>query len=144
MREDFTYWYAMDVRWGDMDAQGHVNNAKYFTFFESARIAFFDSVDVRIHGAERNEGPVLVTTTANFRRQVRYPARLEIGVRLTRVGNRSIALEMEAFQGGSADVVAQATSVNAWVDYNRDVSTDLPDSLRAALAPHLSATPTDG
>ena len=139
MREDYSYWYAMDVRWGDMDAQAHVNNAKYFTFFESARIAFFDSVDVRIHGADRNEGPVLVTTTANFRRQVRYPARLEIGVRLTRIGNRSIALEMAAFLAGSDDVVAEATSVNAWVDYSRDASADLPDSLRAALAPHLHA-----
>ena len=141
MREDFKFWYAMDVRWGDMDAQAHVNNAKYFTYFESARIAFFDSVDVRLHSGERNEGPVLVTTTANFKRQVRYPARLEIGVRLTRIGNRSIALAMAAFLEGTNDIAAEATSVNAWVDYDRDRSTDVPESLRTVLSPHLSTKP---
>lgn len=141
MREDYGYWYTMDVRWGDMDAQAHVNNAKYFTFFESARIAFFDSVDVRLHSGERNEGPALVTTTANFRRQVHYPARLEIGVRLTRIGKRSIALAMAAFQEGGEEIVADATSVNAWVDYDRDRSTDLPDSLRGVLTPYLSPKP---
>ncbi len=137
MREEYRFWHAIDVRWGDMDAQAHVNNAKYFTFFESARIAFFDTVDLRLHGHDRNEGPALVTTTANFRRQVRYPARLEIGVRLTRIGNRSIALAMAAFNEGTEDIVADATSVNAWVDYDRDQSADIPDSLREALTPYL-------
>lgn len=137
MRERYEFWHTLDVRWGDMDAQGHVNNARYFTYFESARIAFFDHVDLRLHGHDCNEGPALVTTTANFRQQLRYPATLEIGVRLTRIGNRSIALEMAALLEGTEDVVADATSVNAWVDYNRDKSTDLPESLREVLTPYL-------
>jgi acyl-CoA thioester hydrolase len=140
MREDFSYWYTIQVRWGDMDAHAHVNNAKYFTFFESARVAFFDSVDVRLHSRDQNEGPALVTTTANFKQQVRYPATLEIGVRLTRIGNRSIALAMSAFLEGSGSVVAEATSVNAWVDYDRDESTNIPDALRVVLTPHLNST----
>jgi len=138
MRDEFKFWFNMDIRWGDMDAHAHVNNARYFTFFESARIAFFDNVDLRLHSRDGNEGPALVTTTANFKKQVRYPARLDIGVRLTRIGNRSIALAMAAFQEDSDVVVADATSVNAWVNYDRDQSTDLPPALREAMAPYLA------
>ncbi len=137
MREEFQFWHTVIVRWGDMDAQAHVNNARYFTFFESARIAFFDSVDLRLHNHDSNEGPALVTTTANFRKQVHYPATLEIGVRLTRIGNRSISLAMAAFSEGTNDIVADATSVNAWVDYDKNQSADLPDWLREVLTRHI-------
>jgi len=137
MREHYDFWHTVDVRWGDMDSQRHVNNAKYFTYFESARIAFFDTVRLHSHGDERNEGPALVTTTCNFKRQVRYPARLDIGVRLTRLGNRSIGLELGVFFEGTDELVADGSSVNAWMNYDDEVSADLPAALRAALEPHL-------
>ena len=77
MREDFRHWLPLEVRWGDMDAYGHVNNAKYFTYCESARMSYFDAVRLdEFRGAE-SHGPAVVTATCNFRRQVHHPASLE-------------------------------------------------------------------
>jgi len=44
MERQYAFWLPVTVRWADMDSLGHVNNAKYFTYLESARTAFFDAV----------------------------------------------------------------------------------------------------
>jgi len=61
----------MPIRWGDMDAMGHVNNTVYFRYIESTRIEWFRSI-----GCEpdpKAEGPVIVNAFCNFYRQLEYP-----------------------------------------------------------------------
>jgi hypothetical protein len=57
-REQFSFWAEVEVRWGDMDAQGHVNNAVYFTYCETARIKLLRSIGVqgRSGGATSDAG----------------------------------------------------------------------------------------
>jgi acyl-CoA thioester hydrolase len=62
------------VRWGDMDSMGHVNNAKYFTYCESARMSYFAAIRLPDHREVPTQGPALAAATLNFRRQIRYPA----------------------------------------------------------------------
>ena len=59
------------VRWGDMDAMGHVNNATYFRYMETARIDWFRSIGC-VPDAQ-GEGPVIVNAFCNFYRQFEYP-----------------------------------------------------------------------
>ena len=54
------------VHWGEMDALGHVNNARYFTWFESARIALFGQIGVLATREATGIGPILATTTCDF------------------------------------------------------------------------------
>ncbi len=75
-RGDFRFWWPVSVRWGDMDAMGHVNNVIYLQYLESARIGYFETLsgwDGRTEGSGR-QGPVLVSQTFNYRRMVFYPA----------------------------------------------------------------------
>jgi acyl-CoA thioester hydrolase len=133
-RDQFKYWKAIEARWGDMDAQGHVNNTVYFVYLESARVELIRKTGYKGKQAGAVEGPALVSTSCDFKRQVLYPATVDVGVRVDRVGRRSFAMRYGIFLGGTDQIVATATSVNAWVDYAAERAVELPDWFRAALA----------
>ncbi len=132
-REDLTYWIEVDVRWGDMDSQRHVNNAVYFTYCESARVELLGKLGIR-GKSDGSCGPALVSTTCNFRQQVVYPARLDVGVSVESIGNRSFTMRYGLFLHGTSELVADASSVNAWVDYSEGRSVALSDEMREALS----------
>jgi YbgC/YbaW family acyl-CoA thioester hydrolase len=87
-RDDCTFWIEVDVRWSDMDSQRHVNNAVYFTYCEQVRIDFLNKVGIRgKFGAE--QGPMLVSASCDFKRQVVYPAKLDVGLLIDEMGRSS-------------------------------------------------------
>jgi acyl-CoA thioester hydrolase len=120
------------VRWGDMDSMGHVNNAKYFTYCESARMAYFRAVRMEEHYSGRF-GPALAAAQLNFRRQVRYPSTIEVETRVVEVGRSSFKMEYTLIQAEDGERVADGSGVIVWVDYSTGRSTPLPDGLRAAI-----------
>lgn len=123
----------MEVRWADMDSMGHVNNAVYFTYCESARMRYFDAVDMFEHREAESHGPALAAADLNFRQQVRHPADLEVGVRATGLSRRSFQLEYAIFRKGTDEVVADGSSVVAWVDYDVGKAIPLPEPLRRSM-----------
>lgn len=133
MREQFHILVPLTVRWGDLDAYGHVNNAVYFTFCESARIAYFEAVGVFTLAEAPTHGPVLAQASLNFRRQVRYPAELEAGARATRIGNKSFTLDYAIFDKADGHIVADGTSANAWIDYATGRAIPLPEAIRQRI-----------
>ena len=133
MRDAFRVWITLDVRWGDMDAFGHVNNAKYFTYCESARIRYFDELDLDRYREEEEHGPAVVTATCNFHRQVHYPATLDVGVRVTQIGRTSFTLDYVILRHESDEVVADGSSVAVWVDYGAGKSIPIPKALKARI-----------
>jgi len=133
-RSQFAYWKTVEVRWGDMDAQGHVNNTVYFTYCESARVELFRKTGFRGKQAGSTVGPTLVHASCDFKRQVVYPATLDIGIRVDRIGQRSVKLVYGIFCHDTDELSALATSVNAWVDYAANRAVEIPEEIRAALA----------
>jgi len=129
-RSSFVFFCPISVRWGDMDALGHVNNAAYCTYLESARIGYFEGRGVRIPG----EGvPVVVSQTLNYREQLRYPAALEIGVRCAGVRHRSFTLQYGIYRQGEDRLVGDGKTVLAWVDATLGRAVALPEDLRERL-----------
>jgi len=133
MRDLFNVWISIDVRWGDMDAFGHVNNASYFTYCESARIRYFEELGLEELHRPGEIGPAVVTATCNFQRQVHYPATLEVGVRAERIGSKSFHLEYGLFVEGSGEVVADGSSVVVWVDFKAGKGVLLPEEITARI-----------
>lgn len=131
------------VRWGDLDSFGHVNNAVYFTFCESARIAYFTAVGISADRSVATHAPVLAQATLNFRRQVHYPAELEARARCPRLGTKSFALDYQIVDRANGEVVADGTSVIAWLDYATGRTEKLPAALRKIIA-ELDDLPGDG
>lgn len=134
VRADFRFWWPVTVRWGDMDAMGHVNNITYFQYLESARIGYFEMLmgwTGHDEGGGR-QGPVVVSQTFNYRGQVHYPAELEVGVRCREIRNRSFVLEYGIFRKGADELVGDGTSVAVWLDYNENKAISVPPILRQA------------
>lgn len=123
----------IDVRWGDMDAYGHVNNAVYATYVEEARIRWFAALP----GAWRTEAsaPVIAAQTVNHRRQLEWPAALRVVLSAERVGNSSLTIAFViAAESDPATVYADGSSVLAWIDPASGRSIPLPAAVRAAAA----------
>ena len=118
------------VRWGDMDALRHVNNARYFTYCETARIAYFEKIGL-FDVAHTTLGPSLAMAQLNFRRQVHYPATLLVNVCTTKIGNTSFTLQyLIQDQNQPADEGASdGSSVVVWVDYSAGKPVPLPEEL---------------
>ncbi|MFY9824254.1 MAG: thioesterase family protein [Thermoanaerobaculia bacterium] len=121
------------VRWGDMDSMGHVNNAKYFTYSESARMSYFAAVRMKELSEAPQHGPALAAASLNFRAQVRYPAELEVATRVTEIGRSSFKMEYEILYRDTDDRVADGTGVIVWVDYGTGKPIPLPESLKEEI-----------
>jgi acyl-CoA thioester hydrolase len=119
------------VQWGDMDALGHVNNARYFTWFESARIALFEKIGV-VSAGPSSLGPILATTTCDFLAPVHYPAKLRVSARCSKVGETSLTMQYQITCGDR--VHARGSSVAVLVDFGSSAKVRVPDDVRAAIA----------
>ena len=133
LSKDFELLVPITVRWGDMDAYGHVNNATFSTYFETARMKFFEWVQIFDYKEGERHAPAIVSATINFRQQVHYPAELEAGIRCIKVGTKSFTLEHHLFRAGTDEAVADGTTVMAWVDYAVGKAVPLPDRLKGKL-----------
>lgn len=134
VRKPNMWTMPLTVRWGDMDMLGHVNNATYFTYSESARIAFFESVfGPEMSRFDMESGPILAQIGCSFHRQVHYPAQLDIGLRVTRIGNSSAEIRNPIFLQGEDEAVADIHSTIVWFDYANQKVTSVPEELRKYL-----------
>lgn len=121
------------IRWGDMDAMGHVNNAVYFRYMETARIEWVTSLGVAPDPT--GEGIVIVNAFCNFIRQLEYPGTVLIKTFVSAPGRSSFDtwVTMERTdQHGVVCATGGATVV--WVDFPAQKSAPLPDWLRQRLS----------
>lgn len=131
MKSEFPVTVEFPVHWGEMDSLGHVNNARLFTWFESARIACADRIGLL---ATPGEGPILATTTCDFLAPIHYPADIVVGVRITKVGTTSLAMEYAAWRKGAPEApYARGSSVIVYVRYATGAKLAIPDAMRAAI-----------
>jgi acyl-CoA thioester hydrolase len=132
-RGRLAYVVQLDVRWGDMDALGHVNNAVYFRYMEQARIEFFEKHGIASDG--KGHGMLLVHADCNFRRAIVYPARIELRLYCGEARRSSLPLFIEIVDARDANALyADGKSVVAWVDFAANQSQPMPDAVRARFA----------
>lgn len=122
------------VRWGDMDAMGHVNNSRFFTFFEQARVEWLDTLAPG-DWQQGSTGPILASAQCDFRRPVVYPATLMIAITLGLPGRTSLpTFYTVRVEGTGETVVAEGAATLVWIDYATGQPVPLPEALRTALA----------
>jgi acyl-CoA thioester hydrolase len=124
--EGFDFVHRETVRFRDVDAMGHVNNAVFLTYLEEARIAY-----LLLFGAGVAE-MILARVEIDFRAPLRSGDEIEIGVRPSNVGTKSFELEYAVRAGGA--VAAEAKTVIVSYDYESGRTVELPEAWREALA----------
>ena len=128
------------VRFGDCDLLGHVNNAKYLTYIESARIDlwraqlwFLRSHVIDEHG-KRGHGFILARAEVDFRAQSRYGDTLEVRLGLGSFGRSSLTYDYDVVRVGDETLVAVAKTVQVWFDYDENRSLPIGDDLKIKLS----------
>jgi acyl-CoA thioester hydrolase len=132
-RADFATFVSLPVQWADMDAMGHVNNAVYFRYVESGRIAYFDAIGAGEVRANIDEGPILADIQCSFIGQLHYPAQIDVGTRAVKLGTKSFTVEAGIFLAGEDEPVATSRAVVVWFNYADQKTTAVPDELRARI-----------
>jgi acyl-CoA thioester hydrolase len=118
------------VEFRDIDVAGHVNNAVYLTYLETARIDYLRDV----LGIESLDDPAVIVANVNvdFRSPARFREDIEIGTRVPRIGTKSFVMEHEV-RGGDGRLVAEATSVLVAYHYTEGAPRAVPDTWRTRL-----------
>ena len=120
----------IEVRWRDLDAFNHVNNASYLGYIEEARIRWFKSLSEDWAGDEA--APVLAAINVNYRRPVGWPEVVRVQLFAERIGNKSLTLGHRIVSATLDDVLyVDGNTVLVWIN-RAGQSVALPDTVRNA------------
>ncbi len=131
--KDFPITIRFPVHWSEMDAYGHVNNARYFSWFETARIAYLFKVGlVNEKGTTSDVGPIIASTTADYLKPVVFPSNLVVGARVSRIGKTSFTMEY-AVEDEHGTAHARGSAVVVTLRYSQHEKIPVPEAVRAAI-----------
>ncbi len=123
---------VIPIRWGDMDAMGHLNNTSYFRFFETVRIDWFRSLGIQLDPG--GEGIVIVNAFCNFIKQLEYPGDVLARHFVAEPGRSSFETYVTMQRIDEPGVVYASGGAQAvWVDFPRQKSMPMPAWLRALI-----------
>lgn len=126
------YVANIPIRWGDIDAMGHVNNTVYFRFMEQARIEWYTEL-----GRVREQGmmeAVLASAHCTFFRALQYPGTVEVRTYAGSPGRSSFEIIQEIRRTDDAETIYAAGGARVvWVDHQIGKSVPLPEEMRALI-----------
>jgi acyl-CoA thioester hydrolase len=121
----------LSVRWRDLDAFNHVNNAMFLRYIEEARLRWLMSLDGP--WMDENVGPVLASVLANFKRPINWPEDIVVELFVERIGNTSCTVGHRIVSAKDpATLYCDGHGVIVWFDKRSEKSAPLPDSVRGA------------
>ena len=130
--DGFPFVHRETARFGQLDPMGHVNNAVFLSWLETARIEFLRALG-GLEGVGAGEMTmILARVELDFRAPVSFGERVDVGVRASRFGTKSFDLEYSLRTGDR--VVADATTVLVAYDYVNNASKEIPAEWRRRLA----------
>ena len=123
----------MAVRWRDLDAFNHVNNSKYLSYLEEARLHWMIGVPGK--GLDDHVAPVVAAAQLNYRRPIGWPAQVVIELFVERLGNTSLTIGHRIVDATDAGVLyCDGHVVMVWIDRDSGVAAALPDPVREACS----------
>ena len=134
MTDEFRHRTRVDVRFRDLDAFGHVNNAVTTSYVEHGRIRYL--VDVLRLSPNRLFPLILATIKVDYRAPIFLGETVEVGSRVDWIGTSSIGMSHQLTAGDDAHQVADATSVLVAYDYEISKPMPVPEDWRVLLAEH--------
>ena len=132
-QKKFVHEIVIPLRWGDMDAMGHINNTVYFRYFEIARLDWI----FRVGGSTdlSGQGPVIVNAFCNFLRQLEFPGDVLARHYVTNPGRSSFDTYVTLERTDDPGVVyAEGGSKTVWTDFKAQKSAPMPDWLRQLVS----------
>lgn len=120
---------VIPIRWGDMDAMGHLNNTSYFRYMETIRIEWFVAAGIKLD--PKGEGPVIVNAFCNFYKQLEHPGDVLTKMYVSDPARSTFESWCTMERADAPGVICAAGGATTiWVDFPAQKSKTLPDWLR--------------
>ena len=131
-RDQYSYFLPIQTRWMDNDSYGHINNVTYYSYFDSVANHYL----IHRGGLDIENSPVIGVVAESqcvYRSALAYPQVIEAGLRVNRLGNRSVEYGIGIFAQQAREVSAFGRFVHVFVDRQSNSPVAIPDAIRNAL-----------
>ncbi|MHA1977890.1 MAG: acyl-CoA thioesterase [Candidatus Hodarchaeales archaeon] len=138
--DDYSVVVNIPVVWGDMDSFGHINNTKFFRYFETARIKYFECIGFIQEMKDSKIGPILASTSAKFIKPLFYPDTVKVGTRVSSLESTKFTMDYLILSEKSG-TTAVGEAVIVVLNYATSTKSPLPVKVKEkilALEPALS------
>lgn len=132
-KEGYPIVISQEVHWGDMDAFLHVNNKIYFRYFEDVRLAYLQRIGALEYMKSSNTGPVLASTSCNFKAPVLFPDTVHIATRTHSLQEKRVSMDYVVFSEQQQKIVADGEGLIVYYDFNLGKSIDIPKHIVAEI-----------
>lgn len=129
----FHYYHPVEVRYSDLDPQGHLNNARFLTYFEQARINYIVHIGLWQGGSFLDMGIIVANAQVNFLSPVFFGQTLRVGVRVTSLGNKSMYMEYSLLDVDNNQELANGSTVLVAYDYQSGKTVPVPEEWRERI-----------
>lgn len=130
----FHFTYDIPVRYGDLDPQGHLNNARFVTYIEQGRISYLHTLGLWKGESFLDLGMIVADVHVSYLAPVFFGQTVRVGVCVSRMGNKSLDFKYELSDAASGQLLARAETVMVAFDYHTDQTVPLSDAWRQIIA----------
>ena len=130
---EFRFFHPVTVRYGDLDPQGHVNNAAFITYLEHARVSYVRQLGLWDGKSFLEIGFILARVEMDYREPIQLTDLIEVGVRVSSLGNKSLIMEYLVRERDKSRIFAEGKTVQVAYDYQEKSTIPLKDSWRALI-----------
>jgi acyl-CoA thioester hydrolase len=131
--ETYPVVIEIPVAWGEMDSLRHVNNIIYFRYFESARMAYFQRLDIWNYMNETGIGPILASTQCKFKIPLTYPDTVSVGTKISELEADRFIMKYVVVSREHAKVAAEGEGLIVSYDYRAQKKAALPDEIKERI-----------
>jgi acyl-CoA thioester hydrolase len=131
-RADYRWFHDITTRWMDNDVFRHVNNVNYFSFFDTA-VTFFEMSTGAVDWFNGPVHCVVAEVMCRYHNSVAWPDRIVVGLRVARLGERSVRFEIGVFRNAEDTASAEGHFVHVFVERGSQRPVPMPDASRAIL-----------
>ncbi len=131
---EYRFFHSIEIRYGDIDAQRHVNNARYFTYMEQARSKYIKALGLWEGSDFDAIGIILAEQSCRYIRPIQLESDIKVGVRTVRLGEKSIETQYSIQDSQTGEELAVGQAALVAYDYQLGKSIPIPDDWRTAIA----------
>ena len=130
LRSNYSHFLPIEVRWGDCDLLGHINNVKFVRYIESGRVAYCKDVNNFDFKIGIKQGWILADLQCSYLGQLHYPSKIEVATRVSKIGNKSMDITASIFKENQEKPIFVSKAVTVWFDYENQKTLQIPDEIR--------------
>jgi acyl-CoA thioester hydrolase len=131
---EFKFHYPIQVRYGDLDPQWHVNNARYLTFMEQARFAYLVELDLWDGKSFLDLGLIIADAHISYLAPIVLGQKIQVAQRVSKLGNKSLTFEYLIQDEQTAQPLARGEIIAVSFDYHTHATRPLPDDWRKKIS----------